>query len=56
MKTNIEFLDRSEALRITVEQGYASTDFTVTCKDQDHRDEMACKMLVSLMRDYFERG
>ena len=56
MKTNIEFLDHSTALRITVEQGFTAPEFTVTCKDQDHRDEMACKMLIALARDCFERG
>lgn len=56
MKTNIEFLDHSEALKITVEEGFSAPEFIVTCKDQDHRDEMACKMLIALTKDYFERG
>ena len=53
MNTVISFRERSETLTVTVESQFAATSFEVQCKDQDHRDEMAIKILVALQKDYF---
>lgn len=55
MNTTISFRDHSETLTVTCESSFASTSFDVQCKDQDHRDEMAIKILVALKNDYFEK-